>query len=97
MLFLFIFCYLVGSGHGNYTLVHVYTETTCLPNTGLFELRYFEFQHSKYFWNNDEGRFCPIERLIVQETLDEILENSHGCTDNERLNLYVVYYITLLQ
>lgn len=80
---------LVGSGHGNYTIVPIYTENISLPNIGTFEFRHFEFQQSKYFWNSDEWCFLPVERLTVQHTLEEIVENSRGCTDKDRHNLYV--------
>lgn len=79
--------FLVGSGHGNYTILPIYTENINLPNIGPFELRHFEFQHNKYFWNSDEWCFTSVDRLTVAETLEEILEHSRGCTDIERHNL----------
>lgn len=67
----------------------VYTENITLRSKGSFELRHFEFQHSKYFWNGDEWCFTPIDRLVAEDTLEDILENTNGCTDRERHDLYV--------
>lgn len=67
----------------------IHAEKINLFNSGPFELRYFEFQHNKYFWNSDRWSFLPVEALIVQDTLEDIVEHSRGCTDKERQNLYV--------
>lgn len=82
----FIFI-LVYDSYVGFSIQTLKTDLIKLPGRSLFQLRYFEHQHTKFVWIEERGGFGSLSDLLQSPSLDEIVNSSKGLLETESIEL----------
>ncbi|GLV35836.1 anne boleyn [Carabus blaptoides fortunei] len=81
---------LLKDNHSHSVILQVHTDI--INVTGINEhVRYFDYQHVKYIWRNEQTQFAALVVPRPDLTLNDLLDNSSGLTHAEQQNALKLY------